>query len=201
MTDMADSLPGTPSSESRQPDYVDDVLVERFARGDRAAFGEIVAMYGRRVGQLAYRLTGWRDDVDDVVQDVFLSALKHLPRFRRDSSLWTWLATITVNTCRSRRRRRWLQQRFLRLARLNRRADSAAPPEQGSTDRETFERVRRAVRALPANQREAVVLRYLQGMAIEQVARVLGVRRNAVEVRLHRARARLKEVLRDLVEE
>jgi RNA polymerase sigma-70 factor (ECF subfamily) len=68
-------------------------------------------------------------------------------------------------------------------------------------DEETFSRVRRAVQALPQKYREVVVLRYLQGLEPDEVGELLGIRVNAVQVRLNRARTRLKEQLGDLFEE
>jgi RNA polymerase sigma-70 factor (ECF subfamily) len=68
-------------------------------------------------------------------------------------------------------------------------------------DKETFARVRRAVQVLPRKYREVVVLRYLQGLDPGEIGELLGVKVNAVQVRLNRARARLKEHLSDLLEE
>jgi RNA polymerase sigma-70 factor (ECF subfamily) len=81
----------------------------------------------------------------------------------------------------------------------------AAGPDQDAErpamDKETFSRVRRAVQALPQKYREVVVLRYLQGLEPDEVGELLGIRVNAVQVRLNRARTRLKEQLGDLFEE
>jgi RNA polymerase sigma-70 factor (ECF subfamily) len=68
-------------------------------------------------------------------------------------------------------------------------------------DSETFERVRRAVQALPAKYREPVVLRYLQELGTDQISRILGISKNALQVRLNRARARLREDLAELTKE
>src|SRR5947209_5770914 len=86
-------------------------LERRFADGDAQAFEQVVALYQTRVARLASRLLGWRgdiNDIDDVVQDVFLSALSKARSFRGESSLWTWLTIITLNRCRSQRRRAML---------------------------------------------------------------------------------------------
>src|SRR5256885_260053 len=82
-------------------------LPERFARGESAAFEEVVALYQSRVSRTVFRLTGWgqRSDVEDIVQEVFLAALNHSRRFRGAASLSTWLTAIAVNKCRSHRRR------------------------------------------------------------------------------------------------
>ena len=83
--------------------------------------------------------------------------------------------------------------------------EAIAGPDPGSDkaamDEETFARVRRAVQALPQKYREVIVLKYLQGLETNEACELLGVTVNAMEVRLNRARAKLKEQLGDLFEE
>jgi RNA polymerase sigma-70 factor (ECF subfamily) len=163
------------------------------------SFEELVAGQQARVGRLCYRLLGWQADVEDVVQDVFLAALRALPKFRGESSVSTWITRIAVNTCRSHGRKRRL--RILGGSRpepLRRLGQSA---EHELMDRERFEQVRTAVRRLPPKYREAVVLHYLEELAVSEVAAVLGLGKNAVEVRLNRARKWLKEDLAEMLEE
>ncbi|MEX0977903.1 MAG: sigma-70 family RNA polymerase sigma factor, partial [Pirellulales bacterium] len=104
----------------------DRELAARLARGDAAAFDRVVEIYGGRVTALAARLLGWSEGADDVAQDVFLAVLRKGKQFRGESRLWTWLAAMTVNRCRSLRRRRWLQTRILR--RIAPARDKLAPP-------------------------------------------------------------------------
>ena len=170
----------------------------RLAADERKAFEEVAAAYRHRVAALAYRLLGWDGEAEDVVQDVFLAVLRNLRRFGGRSSLWTWLAAITINRCRSLRRRRLIRLRF--LSRLWSRPAANDPPG-GPEQAETFQRVRQAVRALPTKLREVAVLRYLEEMPVEQVAQVVGASRNVVQVRLHRARAILKHSLVGLIED
>ncbi|MHC4063758.1 MAG: RNA polymerase sigma factor [Planctomycetota bacterium] len=201
---MADSFPTVPAANASPARPAEALLTERVARGDVLAFEHLIESHRARVGSLAYRLLGWPDEVDDVVQDVFVSALVHARKFRADSSLSTWLTTITVNKCRSRRRllRRVFPRRGEQQAQApdldTRDKDASAP---AAMDAETFACVRKSVRALPARYREVVVLRYLEEMPVGQIGEVLGLSRNAVEVRLTRARERLRERLAGLVEE
>jgi RNA polymerase sigma factor (sigma-70 family) len=169
-------------------------LVERFVRGETAAFVQVVADHREFVARLAHRLLGWPGDVEDVVQDVFLSAWEHRRKFRAHSTLATWLAAITANRCRAQARKRFLR---LRLAKEH--AEQREPPRNGepAMDREAFERVRHAIRGLPCKYREVVVLRYLEDMPTARIAEVLGLSANAVDVRLNRARGMLKSELRD----
>jgi len=176
-------------------------LVAQFRRGDDSAFDGIVERHSAEVAALANRLLGWPSDVDDIVQEVFLSAFLGLRRFRGDCRLRTWLFTITVNKCRSwrfRRRRPPLQAVLddpEAEARLGPSGDKAA------MDGETSARVRRAVLALPPKYREVTVLRYLQGIETQEMCEMLGITTNTIQVRLNRARAKLKEQLGDLFED
>ncbi|MBN1505654.1 MAG: RNA polymerase sigma factor [Sedimentisphaerales bacterium] len=177
----------------------EQALVERFRRGDGSAFDRIVERHSAEVAALANRLLGWPGDVDDVVQDVFVAAYVHLKRFRGQCQLRTWLFTITVNKCRSYRLRRRL--RAVRASGFEPARDQEQGAERSAMDEETFARVRRAVQALPRKYREVIVLRYLQGLEPAEIGGLLGVRVNAVQVRLNRARKRLKERLGHLLEE
>jgi RNA polymerase sigma factor (sigma-70 family) len=178
----------------------EQTLVERFRRGDDSAFDRIVARHSAAVAALANRLLGWPGDVDDVVQDVFVAAFVHLKRFRGDCRLRTWLYTITVNKCRSHRLRRRRRLRAGRVGELEPGGQEQGA-ERPAMDEETFSRVRRAVQALPPKYREVVVLRYLQGLEPGEIAELVGMKANAVQVRLNRARTKLKEQLGDLLEE
>ncbi|MBN1489463.1 MAG: sigma-70 family RNA polymerase sigma factor [Phycisphaerae bacterium] len=197
---MASSLKvATASPVCRPAETADQELVEAFGRGDASAFDRLVARHRARVAALAYRLLGWSGDADDVVQDVFLAAFRGLVRFRGEASLASWLFRITVNTARKHQRRRWLWLR--RAAEASASEFAAGTADQPAMTRERFEQVRQAIRALPMRYREVVVLRYLEEMPVAEVAAMLRLTENAVGVRLHRARTRLKERLASLVEE
>jgi RNA polymerase sigma-70 factor (ECF subfamily) len=172
----------------------DRELAARFAAGETLALEQAIERYGNRVASLATRLLGWRSGADDVVQEVFLAALRNQRRFRAESSLWTWLATITVNHCRSWQRRRWLFDRFL-TATGQGRTERVQPPVDRAQRDETAVQVRDAVARLPAKYREVIVLRYLEEMAIADIAELLQLQRNAVEVRLSRAKRLLESAL------
>lgn len=180
---------------------VDAVPATRPELDDATAFDELVAVHFHDVNRLVNRLLGWSDGADDIVQEVFLSVLKNIGKFRGDSSISTWLTRITVNKCRSHRRRLRVRLRLLAGAAERVRRTHQEKTDTALTDGERFSRVRRAVQALPVRYREVVVLRYLEETPTDEVAEVLGVSRSAVDVRLHRAREKLKDMLADLIEE
>jgi RNA polymerase sigma-70 factor (ECF subfamily) len=171
------------------------------ADDDGQLFDRLVAAHTGCVTRLAHRLLGWSGDVEDVVQDVFLAAYKNLPKFRGDADPRTWLIRITINRCHTQRRRRWLRWQRLRDHVHDGHDDQAASADQDSLDRDTSRQVRTAVQQLSQKYRDVIVLRYLEQMPTESICEVLNIARSTLDVRLHRARNQLKEMLGDLVEE
>ncbi|HNS20038.1 MAG TPA: sigma-70 family RNA polymerase sigma factor [Sedimentisphaerales bacterium] len=176
-------------------------LATQFRQGDDSAFDRIVEQHSAEIAALANRLLGWPGDVEDVVQEVFLSAFLGLKKFRGECRLRTWLFTITVNRCRSFRFRRRRVLARVAIDDPEAAAGSGSGCDQVPMDEETFAMVRRAVQTLPRKYREVTVLRYLQGLQTQEICDLLGITANAMQVRLNRARARLKEQLGDLFEE
>ena len=196
----SDDFPTVAGGASGDGGTRESVILALIERGDDSAFEQLVGAYQDHVARTACRLLGWSGETQDVVQEVFLAALKNLGRFQGRSSLTTWLTAITVNECRKRQRKWRMAAGFLVewLRRPRRTPDSV---EGGLLQDERLDRVRRAVAGLKRPLREVTVLRYFQEMPIEEVARVLGLSVPAVNTRLHRARSRLKETLSGLVEE
>jgi RNA polymerase sigma factor (sigma-70 family) len=157
------------------------------------AFDRLVAENQDRVARLVYRLSGWHGDVDDLVQDVFLAAFKGLRDFRDESTQWTWLARIAINRCRSHRRRKILEFRWLKRAA----ADGVAETVPNLERDETSQQVRKAVATLHAKDREVIVLYYIEDWPVAEISQALGVSPAAIDVRLHRARQKLRDLLKE----
>jgi len=179
----------------------DESLVKQFSQGDDSVFDRIVEQYSADIAVLTNRLLGWPGDVEDVVQDIFLAVFVGLKKFRCECSLKSWLFIITINKCRTYRYKRMLWQRCKTIPKLRLRLPPNRPADGKLMDNETFNRVRHAVTALPAKYREPIVLRYLQGLSINESSRILGISENTLQVRLNRARKRLRRELTELIEE
>jgi RNA polymerase sigma-70 factor, ECF subfamily len=189
-------LAATRATVKQPPAEAEDrELAARLARGEPAAFDEVVERYAARVVALAARLLNWSDGADDVAQDVFLAVLRKGKQFRGQARLWTWLAAMTVNRCRSVRRRRWLTARALGAIRPAR-EEQSEPADRRSQRDERAAGIRAAVAKLPATYREVIVLRYFEELSLDEMAEILSLRRNTVEVRLSRARKLLEGSLR-----
>jgi RNA polymerase sigma-70 factor (ECF subfamily) len=163
----------------------DRELVERAAAGDVDAFGELVRDYERRVASVLYRLLDDERDVEEATQDVFVQAWRHLPRFRADAQLFTWLYRITVNEALMRKRRK-------RHAVEELDDDVAGTPDPEPGLREVLVR---ALASLPFEHRAAVVLRDVEGLTNAEVAEALGISVPAAKSRIHRGRMQIRDEL------
>jgi len=169
---------------------------------DRDAILEtIVREYSADIARLANRLLGWPGEVDDIVQDVFVSAYTGLKKFRYECDIKGWLFTITINKCRSYRYKKMLRFKFFEKLAGSTSFEQTENLDDKQIKDETFEDVRRAVSKLPAKYREAVVLKYLQEMKTSDITQILGIKENTLNVRLNRARGLLEKKLAYLMKE
>ena len=104
--------------------------------------------YSRYVAAVALRLLGRDDEVDDVVQEVFLAALKNARRFRGDADLGSWLTTITLNKCRGHRRGLFTRLRLVARLGASGGKQESPPADVSATDADAFERVRAGLNRL-----------------------------------------------------
>lgn len=164
----------------------DAVLAAAAARGDSDALGALYFRHAGGLGRLAWRLLGNRSEAEDVVQDLFARLPESLGSYREAGRLDGWLRRLAVNLALKRLR----SSRTRRELPLERGVLVGA----GRQDGESIE-VRRAVEALPIDQRAVVVLKVVEGYSHEEIAEILGISRGASEVRLSRAMKRLREDL------
>ena len=173
-------------------------LVERHRYGDPTAFEQIYRRHAEMVFNLALRMTGDAEEAADVSQETFLRVHRYCGKFQGRSSLKTWIYRVAVNCCRSRfRRDRTWRTRILSgsLERVEQVPDTRRGPEDHTLARDRGETVTQALGRLPEPFREAVVLRDLEGLAYEDIARVLGIRIGTVRSRIARGRDRLRTLL------
>ncbi|HEY2146692.1 MAG TPA: sigma-70 family RNA polymerase sigma factor [Pirellulales bacterium] len=170
------------------------------AATDLASFDRTVEHFHEPIRRLVFRLLGWRDGADDVVQEVFLSAWAAWARFGNKECPALWLKRIAVNKCRSRLRREAVRRRWFNWLFASALGEPAEAMEDSIAARERAGRVRAAIDSLSPRYREVAVLHYLEQLDVTEIAEVAGVRRNTVEVQLHRARQQLKAMLSDLME-
>jgi RNA polymerase sigma factor (sigma-70 family) len=184
----------------------DRSLVSAILEGDGRAFERLVRTHQRMVEHIVGRVLRDRDSVPDVCQEVFLAVHRHLPRFEFGARLSTWIGRIAFNAAYSHQRRAdpaLLEGAFLGAGGdadddagfLDSLPSPEPGPHQTSDDAEVEARVRAAVERLPAPWRVAITLYHLDGLAIEEVAEVMGLPDNTVKSHLFRARKALKDHL------
>jgi len=196
-----------------------DSELEALKAGDEAAFQSLIQRYHSSMFKLAMTYVGDRGVAEDVVQEAWLTCLRSLDRFEGRSSLKTWLYGILVNVARARRRK---ESRILPFSSFWRRdeSDSHRPtvdrsrfgsdglwsdgpsswdniPESKVLGEETVQQVRSAIDALPPKQREVILLRDVAGFEATEVSSLLGISPANERVRLHRARAAVRQKLEE----
>ncbi len=186
---LAHGMSGTPVTEASD---TDDALMARVAGGDAAAFDRLAARHMRRAVALAQRMTGNPSDADEIAQEAFLRVWQHAGRWDGGrASFTTWLYRIVMNLAIDRGRRPgWSPLE-----------EAGDPPDESPdalariAERQTAERVNRALAALPDRQRAAVVLFHQEGLSLRQAAEVLTMGESAFASLLARARSALKTAL------
>jgi len=186
-------------------EQTDADLVRQTLCGDTAAYNALVVRYQRQVYNLAYRMLGNAEDAGDLVQETFLRAYGALASFRQDASFLTWLYKIASNLCidqlRSRKAKGALSLDVEREEGREPAADARqCAPEDAAIRDAVQEVVQRAILNLPEKYRVVVVMRHLQDMSVEEIARALDLPTGTVKTHLFRAREMLRGRLRSVLE-
>jgi uncharacterized protein len=193
-----------PSGDGRnyvtvQDRRTDTALVAASLAGDHAAFGELADRHAARLTALAGRLLGDAVEAEDLTQETLLQAYLGLDRLRHPERFSSWVYGIALNLAkmrlRSRRNGALPEVDASRLAAL---VAADPSPAEIVEARELWSLVESALDVLPAEQRRAVLLHYVDGLSCEEIAALLDEPAGTVRVRLHRARARLRDRLSSL---
>ncbi len=173
-------------------------LVADAANGDRTALEALVAEHEAAVFRYAQSLVRKREDAEEVLQEVFLAFIRYARAFRGDSSLRTWLLTVTRNTAyRVRKKAADGEGESVELDALGAAAGwGSEDPESLAIRAESRDGLQRALDGLSEEDREIVLVRDLEGLSGEEAAAMLGITVAAMKSRLHRARLRLAGALR-----
>lgn len=190
--DAAEAQSVNPSPS--RPEAAERVLAARARAGEQAAFEEIFDRYQAPVVNYLYRVVGDWELAADLTQDTFLKAYQALPRTDDTLQLAPWLYRIATNTALDalRRRKRITWVPF--LADFEPVAPGSDPAHSVPND----DLVRRALQAVPTDQRIPLVLHLHQGLSYKEIAELLGIAPNLVAVRVFRARERFIKVYKTL---
>jgi len=178
-------------------------LVRLAQNGTEAAYEELIRRHQQRVTALVGSILRRNQDVEDVVQQVFLKVYISLKRFDLRAAFSTWLYKITVNECwdylRKRKVRPLTYEADLseeQVSRLDGIASADRPPESPSERAEVKEMLDWMLDKLPEQDRQMLILKEIEGFSVHELAHAMGLNVNTVKVRLFRARGRIMDVYR-----
>lgn len=170
-----------------------DILIRKAKLGDTEAFRVVVENYQNYAFHLAYRFLHCEADAMDIVQESFIRAWQHLPRFNPKNSFTTWLYRIVVNCAFDRLRKKRRKSEIP----LDWAPDIIAEdnPESALIRHEAIRRIWNMAERLPQKQRKVFVLRDLQELSIREVAEILRCTEQTIKSHLYYARKKIRQML------
>jgi RNA polymerase sigma-70 factor (ECF subfamily) len=174
----------------------DREIVMEILSGDLNAYRDLVQRYQRQIFNLMYRLTGSREDARDLAQETFIKAYQSLERFNPASRFFPWLYTIGLNHGRNFLRDRKVQRDcFTDLRENGTEMDCLPARRKNDADLLDLYRLRKALRELPLEYREAVVLHFREGFSMKEIAAALDLTVSGAKMRIHRGLKRLRQMI------
>jgi len=180
-------------------------LINRFKAGDISAFEEILIKYQDRIYNVCRYMLGNAQDAEDAAQDTFIKAYRNLSDFRPDSSLYTWLYRIGVNTCLDYKRRPFFASIFGGTHEddevMNKLQSDEPSPERLYESKQTGHALRAGLKQLSEKFRTVLILKEIEGLSYEEIAEVLDISIGTVKSRISRAREELKQQMKKFTEQ
>jgi RNA polymerase sigma-70 factor (ECF subfamily) len=179
-------------------------LIGRMQAGDFEAFSELVDTHKDKIYALVHRLTGNKENAEDIVQETFLKAIDNISQFRGESSFGTWLYSIALNLSRmhfAKQKQMDLQpiENYLpgnqNLPGTSGQLLDWRDPHQMLENRELRETIGKGLAELPYKYREAFLLRYYNELSIKEIAELTGQSEASTKSRILRARLALRDYL------
>ncbi|MBE9560784.1 MAG: RNA polymerase sigma factor RpoE [Proteobacteria bacterium] len=187
---------------------IDQALVVRVQQGDKKAFDLLVLKYQLRVSKLVSRFLRNQSDVPDVVQEAFIKAYRALPNFRGESAFYTWLYRIAINTAKNHlvamARKSPVNSIDVQDAEdygASEWLKEYASPEREALASELEATIHHAMGELPADLREAITLREIEGLSYEDIAAVMDCPIGTVRSRIFRAREAIDSKLEPILDD
>jgi RNA polymerase sigma-70 factor (ECF subfamily) len=177
-------------------DESDGVLLRRVLSGETRIYAQLVDRYRERLGRYALRMLGNREDAEDALQETFIRAYRSLARCEGANGFGPWVYGILVNRCRTHAAKRARIQGVMVRDDVALATASVAPSESRDALRDA---IQKALEQLPAEQREAFLLKHVEDLSYEMMETVTGVRPATLRMRVFRARDELRKLLAETV--
>lgn len=181
-------------------------LIDKARGGDTSSFSALVELHQERAIHTANSFLGNFEDARDIAQEAFVKAYENLDSFKSESRFYTWFYRILLNQCKDFLRKKKVRRAFSfffataqdeDLDPMANVPDSAKNPGQMMADRELGSALNEALEKLPFRQKSVFVLRYLEGLSLEDISESLGVTVGAVKAHLWQAGKKMRAYLKD----
>ena len=167
--------------------------------GEAQAVEKLIQAYQKEVYRLALSILDDPDEAEEGTQDAFIAVLRALDSFHGESSLKTWIFSITINICRTRLQRRKARERLKLITGelFRQQSKNNHSPEKTVIQAESDSRIQYAIQRLDDKHRLPIILRYYHNLSVAEIAEMLAIPQGTVHSRLNNARERLRQVLKE----
>ena len=198
---MAKKHAGISSIDLRDASSSESALIDRFQKGEKEVFNELVIRYQGRIYNLVYKYVPNPESANDLCQDIFMKAFQALPKFKKQAAFYSWLYRIATNLCIDFIR----QQKRVQILPIDASPSGTneghtfndskpLPPDQAET-KALGQIIGRAVSQLPPGQQRVFNLRYQEGLQLKEIAARLDRSEGTIKAHLHHAHRRLQMLL------
>ncbi len=183
----------------------DAALLRNLRAGDKAAFNELVILYGKKVINTCNRFLMAKEDAEDISQEVFIEVFQSIKYFRGDAKLSTWIYRIAVTKCldelkkRNRKKRITSLGKLIHLDELANWIGGGTMPDKQLHEKEKMKEVMQALNTLPDSQRVAFTLSKIDGYTNPEIAEIMNTTTIAVESLVYRAKKKVSEELESIL--
>jgi len=177
----------------------DSDLLKGLKAGKQHYFNQLVFKYKDKIYNTAYRYLADYQEAQDITQECFVSVHKNIRKFREESSLSTWIFTITVNLCKNKLKSAEHRNHEKTLSIIEKALDVRGNPAAFVEKKEFETRIQAELERLPVDMKEAVILRDIEQLSYEEISKILNIDLGTVKSRLHRARLQLHDALKGVI--
>lgn len=182
--------------------YSDTYYIRRIQAGDTACFACLLDRYGRPIHSLILKIVRSPEDAEELAQDTFVKAFKHLASFKGDCGFSTWIYRIAYNTAISAVRKKRYEYLPAEETMLDNVSEEEVADMWGQTSQEgKLQRLDKALEQLPPDERALILLFYWKEKTIRELAEITGLTASNIKVKLHRIRKKLFVILKEMEDE